>query len=445
MSSEISIKVENLSKCYEIYDRQILCRGGKKYYREFWALKDVSFDVRKGETVGVIGRNGSGKSTLLQMICGTLNPTEGQIVTHGRIAALLELGSGFSPEFSGRENVYLNGTVLGLNRKEIDARFKAIADFADIGSFMDQPVKSYSSGMVVRLAFAVAIHVDPSILVVDEALSVGDELFQRKCFARIEAIRKMGATVLFVSHWGSTVVDLSDRAILLDQGELLTVGEPKHVVNSYQRLLYAPEEKRLEIRDDIVHAVGTDAEAASGGESAHACRQNLAGLEGAEEIFDPGLKPASTVVFESRGVRIGEARICTQDGRQVNGLVRGGCYRFQYEVVFERAVRDVRFAMLIKTITGMPLGGGLSAASPGEGLQTAKAGMTCNVDFSFSCHLNPGLYFLNAGVFGNDGSVEEVILHRKVDVLAFRVLPVQGNRGTEIVDFGFDCQWSIDV
>jgi lipopolysaccharide transport system ATP-binding protein len=396
--------------------------------------------VRKGETVGVIGRNGSGKSTLLQMICGTLNPSGGTLVTHGRIAALLELGSGFSPEFTGRENVFLNGSVLGLRRREIDERFAAIADFADIGNFIDQPVKSYSSGMVVRLAFAVAINADPSILVVDEALSVGDELFQRKCFSRIEEIRNSGATILFVSHWGSTVVDLSDKAILLDRGELLTIGEPRCVVNSYQRLLYAPGEKREEIRASIVGADSRgilDCTATGTGESL----DELATQGASEEVFDPGLTPLSTVEFESRGVRIGEARICTLDGRQVNGLVRGARYLFQYDVRFERAVTHVRFSMLIKTITGMPLGGGLSAATLAEGLPSVKPGIRVDVEFSFTCHLNPGLYFLNAGVFGCDGSAEEVILHRKVDVLAFRVLPVPRNRGTEIVDFGFECRW----
>ena len=200
MSSEISIKVENLSKCYQVYEqprdrlrqfvmpriRRMAGLKPKQYFREFWALRDVSFEVKKGETVGIIGRNGSGKSTLLQMICGTLNPSSGSITGTGRISALLELGSGFNPEFTGRENVYMNAAVLGLDKEEIDARFDGIAAFADIGDFIEQPVKTFSSGMVVRLAFSVAINVDPEILIVDEALSVGDELFQRKCFSRIE-------------------------------------------------------------------------------------------------------------------------------------------------------------------------------------------------------------------------------------------------------------------
>ena len=239
--TDIAISVQNLSKCFQIYENprdrlkqfvmpRIQRFSGKKpkqYFREFWALKDVSFEIKKGEIVGIVGRNGSGKSTLLQLICGTLSPTGGSVQTNGRIAALLELGSGFNPEFTGRENVYMNAAVLGLSKSEVDARFDDIADFADIGQFIEQPVKTYSSGMTVRLAFFIAINVDPEILIVDEALSVGDELFQRKCFSRIEAIRASGATILFVSHSGGTVVELCDRAVLMDSGEKLAIGLPK--------------------------------------------------------------------------------------------------------------------------------------------------------------------------------------------------------------------------
>lgn len=451
MSCELAISVENLSKCYHIYDEprdrllQMLLRGKKQFYREFWALRDVSFEVARGETVGVVGRNGSGKSTLLQMICGTLNPSGGSVVTRGRVAALLELGSGFSPEFTGRENVYLNGSVLGLSREEINARFDAIAEFADIGAFIDQPVRSYSSGMVVRLAFAVAINVEPDILVVDEALSVGDELFQRKCFSKIEAIRKAGATILFVSHSGATVVDLCDRAILLDSGELLTVGGPKRIVGAYQKLIYAPADKRAAIRDDIRVGSASSAEG-EGGLNAAAVSGSGRGEEigAGQEVFDSSFLPQSTVVFESRGALIGDARICTKDGVQVNGLVRGRSYRFHYEVNFDRTVTNVRFAMLIKTSTGMPLGGGLSASTLTDAILVIRPGTQFSVDYSFECHLNPGVYFLNAGVFGCDESGEEVVLHRKADVLAFRVLPVPGNRATEIVDFGFECTAQIN-
>lgn len=243
MSSDFAIKVENLSKCYHIYDQprdrllQMLTRGRKQYYREFWALKDVSFEVKKGETVGIVGRNGSGKSTLLQMICGTLNPTSGTIQTNGRIAALLELGSGFNPEFTGRENVYLNASVLGLSNKEIDERFDKIVEFADIGEFIEQPIKTYSSGMVVRLAFAVIAHVDADILVIDEALAVGDALFTQKCMRYLRNFMRNG-TVLFVSHDSASVLNLCENAIWLNKGSINEMGVAKEVVESYAQFIH---------------------------------------------------------------------------------------------------------------------------------------------------------------------------------------------------------------
>lgn len=252
--SDIAIKVENLSKCYQIYDqphdrlKQFLVKG-RKFYREFWALNDVSFEIRKGETVGIIGRNGSGKSTLLQMICGTLNPTSGSVQTHGRIAALLELGSGFNPEFTGRENIYMNAAVLGLSTEETDARYDRIVEFADIGSFIGQPVKTYSSGMMVRLAFSVAIHVEPDILIVDEALSVGDAYFQAKCAKMIQGIIAAGSTVLFVSHDTASVKSLCSRALLLESGRSQYLGDVNTAVEKYysaliesQRVDRGPEE-----------------------------------------------------------------------------------------------------------------------------------------------------------------------------------------------------------
>lgn len=246
MSSEISIKVKNLSKCYQIYatphDRlkeyiypplqRLVGKPPKKYHREFWALKDVSFEVKRGETVGIIGRNGSGKSTLLQMICGTLDQTVGSIETHGRIAALLELGSGFNPEFTGRENVYMNAAVLGLSKEEVDARFDKIAAFADIGEFIEQPVKIYSTGMYVRLAFAVIAHVDADILVVDEALAVGDAVFTQKCMRFVRDFQNHG-TLIFVSHDTSAVQNLCKSAIWLGHGQIQMAGTSKKVSEAY--------------------------------------------------------------------------------------------------------------------------------------------------------------------------------------------------------------------
>lgn len=251
MSSEIAIQITGLCKCYQIYEqprdrlkqfliprlRQLSGLQQKQYYKEFWALKDVSFQVRQGETLGIIGRNGSGKSTLLQMICGTLNPSAGNIQTYGRIAALLELGSGFNPEFTGQENVYLNAAILGLTNKQIDERFDSIASFADIGDFLNQPVKTYSSGMFVRLAFAVIAHVDAQILVIDEALAVGDAYFTQKCMRFLRNFREKG-TLVFVSHDSSAVTGLCDSAIWLEKGRLCKSGSAKNVSEAYLASLY---------------------------------------------------------------------------------------------------------------------------------------------------------------------------------------------------------------
>ena len=239
MSSEPAIRVKNLSKCYQLYaqpsDRlkQFLWRGRRQYFREFWALRDASFEVAKGEVLGIIGRNGAGKSTLLQLLCGTLTPSAGEVEVRGRIAALLELGSGFNPEFSGRQNVFMSAAIMGLSQQEIEARFEEIVDFSGIRDFIDQPVKTYSSGMYVRLAFSVATSVDPDILVVDEALSVGDGEFARKSFDRIRTMKEAGKTILFCSHSLYQVEAFCDRVLWLDHGDLKLIGEPQEVVQQY--------------------------------------------------------------------------------------------------------------------------------------------------------------------------------------------------------------------
>lgn len=253
MYSEPVITAENLSKCYEIYEKphkrllQMLFRGKRKYFSEFWAVKSASFEVQAGETVGIIGSNGSGKSTLLQMLCGTLNPSSGEINVRGRVAALLELGAGFNPEFTGKENVYLNAAILGLSLEEIDAAYDDIEEFAEIGEFINQPVKTYSSGMYVRLAFSVAVHTKPSILVVDEALSVGDARFQAKCLDRIKQMKESGVSILFVSHDVAAVRTLCDRALWLDKGVVRAIGEVFPVTAQYTEHLFdRPPEKVIE-------------------------------------------------------------------------------------------------------------------------------------------------------------------------------------------------------
>ena len=256
MSSEnLIIRIDNLCKHFKIYNSprsrikqliypyiwQLFGQKPKQYFREFWALKNISVDIKKGETVGIIGRNGSGKSTLLQIICGTLSPTSGTVSVRGRIAALLELGSGFNPDFTGRENVYMNATILGLSTVEIDTRFHKIVEFADIGEFIDQPIKTYSSGMLVRLAFAVIAHVDADILIIDEALAVGDAFFTQKCMRFLRQFMKEG-TVLFVSHDTSAVTSFCQKVIYLDRGTTRLIGDPKLVTQKYLTELYESQQ-----------------------------------------------------------------------------------------------------------------------------------------------------------------------------------------------------------
>lgn len=244
MENSSAVSVQNVSKKFRLFGSpkerfwEALHPFNKKYHREFWALKDISFEVAKGMTLGIIGRNGSGKSTLLQIICSVLRPTSGEVRVNGRISALLELGAGFNPQFTGRDNVILNGALMGFTRREMEERLPSIEKFADIGEFFDQPVKTYSSGMFVRLAFAGAINVDPDILIVDEALAVGDAKFQHKCYNKFLEFQKKGKTILFVSHSTDAIVRHCDYAVLLENGKVLESGEPKTVMNCYLDLLF---------------------------------------------------------------------------------------------------------------------------------------------------------------------------------------------------------------
>ena len=260
MSSEFAIEVDDLGKCYHIYKRpqdrllQMLMGGRKKYHKDFWAMRNVSFSIAKGETVGIIGRNGSGKSTLLQMICGTVSPTLGSVGTRGRVAALLELGAGFNTEFTGRENILLNAQIIGIPRERMENRLDEVLAFSELGDFFDRPVKTYSSGMYARLAFSIAIHVDPDILVVDEALAVGDSRFVAKCMRRMREIQEQGATILFVSHDVSSVRTLCKRAIWIDRGQLIEDGDVFPVTGKYMEFMFTDEvtEEQESIRDGVV-------------------------------------------------------------------------------------------------------------------------------------------------------------------------------------------------
>jgi len=469
-SNQIALKVENLSKCYHIYNQpqdrlkqavfprlQLLTgRLPKNYFREFWALRDVSFEVKKGETIGIIGRNGSGKSTLLQLICGTLTPTSGTVTTNGRIAALLELGSGFNMEFTGRENVYLNGAILGLSQEDINARFDDIAAFADIGDFIEQPVKMYSSGMVVRLAFAVAINADPQILIVDEALSVGDELFQRKCFARIEEIRKNGATILFVSHSTSVIVQLCDRAILLEKGGQLLDGSPQQVTKQYHRLIFSNSLEREEILQSISRILpdGIDEEPRpvtkedvdTGSNAIDEETRAVTKVEVDTGSFVSNMVPVSELKYSQNGGEIIGFEIQNLMGHKVNLVPPGFSGTLRVQVRFDESFQDVIFGFRIKSVSGLDLAG-LTYPAAQEELIKVNAGDIVEIYWHVKFPFVPGIYFFTFGVrYLND----DAFINRVVDGLALKIserknFPVQGlvdisngNSGMKIIQKGYE-------
>ncbi len=428
MSSEVAVRVENLSKRYLLQSRPIDHLMWKISRREIpdaishWALKNVSFELKRGETLGVMGRNGCGKSTLLEMISGTLTPTSGRVDVRGELAALLELGSGFSSELTGRENVYVYGTLLGMTRDTIQAQFEEIVDFAELSEFIDEPVKNYSSGMFMRLAFSVAINSTPEILVIDEALSVGDEAFQRRCFARISRLKELGTSLLFVSHAAGTVLELCDRVLLLDRGEVLRLGPPGDVVKQYHRLIYAPREEQAAIRAQILSGEPIEPERtfehSRGGASPD--DTDIAAVHALEEeTFDSGMQSKSKLEYASRGARITNYAIETAKGTKVNVLRRGGIYFVAFSVRFDLDCFDVRYGLLVKTVIGTELGGIVSAPL-GHGIEKVHAGDRVRVRLPFRPRLTPDVYIANVGVVGrsDDG---EIFLHRVADALIFRM------------------------
>jgi len=463
MAEEPVISVQNVSKVYRIWANPAarltaplqealagmmpgspgrwLKTGAASSYRDFWALKDISFEVKKGEIVGIVGRNGSGKSTLLQIIAGTLQPTTGSVKVNGRLAALLELGSGFNPEFTGRENVYLNSTVLGLTRSETDAKFESVASFADIGEFIDQPVKTYSSGMAIRLAFAVQIQLDPDLLIVDEALSVGDEAFQRKCFARITQMRDRGATILFVSHSSGTVVSLCQRAILLDHGGRILTGRPKEVLQFYNQLCYASAESRSQILAEIARADASPAPHAPTPAAATvtAPPRELAAAR-PNAYFLEELRTETRSEFPSRGARILEVEIHDAENQVVNVLVPQETYTLHLRVAFEQSVTRVRFGWTAKSLTGVVLSGAATHQA-GQGFDGFDSGQELSVKFTFRNFFNPGTYFINVAV---RALMEEpdVIIHGFADALMFKVLPAPGIARNGFMDCTVEPAWT---
>ncbi|HDL01846.1 MAG TPA: ABC transporter ATP-binding protein, partial [candidate division Zixibacteria bacterium] len=357
------------------------------------------------------------------------------VTVNGRLSALLELGSGFNYEFTGRENVTISCALMGLTREETNARMEDILAFANIGEFIDQPIKTYSSGMVIRLAFAVSICVDPDIFIVDEALAVGDVAFQRKCFMRLQEIKEKGATILFVTHSPDIIVEFCDRAFLLEHGELLLSGDPQIIVSKYQQLVYAAPDRQESLREEIRNL------------NASLIPEPISEPDGNEEFkrvgtqpsvgvdyYDPDLIAESTISYEHQGAQIENSRILTTDGNQVNVLKRGVEYIYCYDVRFYQPATAVRFGMAIKTTSGFELGGS-STSTLRDAIKYVDAGSNVSVSFRFRALLSPGVYFINAGSTGiRDG--EPCILHRIIDAIVFRIeyenaVPLAG-----IVDFG---------
>ena len=380
MSCNSVVKVSNLSKCYQIYEsprdrlkqyllpkvRRLVGLNDRRYYREFWALNNINFEVGQGQTVGILGKNGAGKSTLLQILCGTLSATTGCVEVNGRVAALLELGAGFSPEFTGLENVYFNGNLLGLDKQDIDGKIKDIEKFADIGEFFYQPVKTYSSGMFARLAFAVAVHVEPDVLIVDEALSVGDSWFQHKSIGRMKRLMENGCTVLFVSHSIDSVRAICDHAIWLERGEIKLVGDAAMVTNEYMNEVFI-EHNRLTVESKS--GPGRKRVPDEGGLSI--CDQAKERLDGSAL-----LDVESVSVLNSKGDVVEKIR-------------QGEDFSIVVKMSFSQSINDLSVGVVIKDQFGQELTGESVFNSKRRGIDVV-AGETTVVRFSSSMRFRGG-------------------------------------------------------
>lgn len=402
---ETAIKVEHVDKIYRLYDKpsdrlKEALGLAKNKHTNHSALKDVNIDIYKGETVGIIGTNGSGKSTILKIITGVLNPTSGSVTVDGRISALLELGAGFNMEYNGIENIYLNGTMIGFSEKEIAEKMDAILEFADIGEYVYQPVKTYSSGMFVRLAFAVAINIEPEILIVDEALSVGDVFFQAKCYHKFEEFKEQGKTILFVSHDLSSIAKYCDRVVLLNQGVKLGEGSPKEMIDVYKKVLVGqyelPEVGAGRLLDDEELR-----EAAASGRSP----QNV----------NPDL-----IEYGSQKAVIEEYYITDENGTKTSAIIKGSDYSIHMKVVFKEDIPAPIFAYTIKNIRGTEITGTNTMVEKAF-LEPVKAGETKEITFTQHMNLQGGEYLLSLGCTGFEEDVFTVY-HRLYDVLNMTVV-----------------------
>ena len=403
---EIAIAVDHISKVYKLYDKpmdrmvEALGLTKKKKYREHFALSDVSFQVKKGECVGIIGTNGSGKSTILKIITGVLNPTGGTLTVNCRIQSLLELGAGFNMEYTGIENIYLNGTMNGFTEQEIESRMQDILDFADIGDYVKQPVKTYSSGMFVRLAFSVAINIDPEILIVDEALSVGDVFFQAKCYHKFEEFKKMGKTIIFVSHDLSSVSKYCDRVVLLNQGVKLGEGSPKEMIDDYKRVLVGqyelPESKsESSLLND---------------EQIQVAVQKKAAKQDTSKLLEYGTKEAVIEQFYMTDDR----------GTESKSIIKGSEFTIHMKVRFMADLPAPIFAFSIKTVKGTEITG-TNTMFEKTFLESVKAGAVKDITFTQKMSLQGGEYLLSFGVTGYDGNDFQVY-HRLYDALDLTVI-----------------------
>ncbi len=410
VNNDIAIHVDHVKKMYKLYDRpsdrlkESLGLTRRKCYREHYALQDISFDIARGETIGIIGTNGAGKSTLLKIITGVLNPTDGEVTVNGRISALLELGAGFNMEYTGIENVYLNGTMMGFSEEEIDARLENILAFADIGDFVNQPVKMYSSGMFVRLAFAVAINIDPEILIVDEALSVGDVFFQAKCYRKFEDFKKEGKTILFVSHDLNSISKYCDRVILLDHGKVMDTGSPKEMVDLYKRL--------------IVHQGPEAGEQQIHGQNIPADRKGwITPFEMNPNALEYGDKKAEMVGF----------MLLDENGLPTNTIEKGSTFTMKVKIRYHEDIDDPIFAYTIKDMRGTEITG-TNTMFEHITVQPRKAGETDIVTYTQRVDLQGGEYLISFGLTGyRDGDF--TVYHRLYDACSLTVFSTKNTVG----------------
>ena len=428
MNNDIAISVQNVSKFYKMYGsprdrfKEFLHPGKKTYHHKFWALRDISFNIERGTTFGIIGQNGGGKSTLLQLISGIIRPTHGSVTVNGRVSALLELGTGFHRDFSGHENVFMQGALMGISREEMESNFESIQRFADIGEFIDQPVKTYSSGMYVRLAFATAVNVNPDILIIDEVLAVGDDMFRRRCFSKLEDFSEQGKTILFVSHDIETVTSICNRAILIDLGQLIQIGTPKDITNTYSKLITQREEEYLKNINRKTH-LGTTLK-----ENAPETNNNTDQETQSEFRYGAG------------GAELLDITLMNLNKERVNIIEQGDTYTISIKVQFMKTMNNPGIGFKIRTITGVDVCG-TNTFLNNCNIGNVNEGTVAQIDFTQEMILNPGSYALTSGVVA-DKSTQAVFQDRRMDVLVFKVV---GNAvSTGLVDTNSKVEISIE-